>query len=47
LEAEIDATFFSRTTRAFTLTDAGATYLMRAFWRIVEVTHQCDIYFAL
>lgn len=29
LEAEVGATLFSRTTRAVTLTDAGATYLMR------------------
>jgi len=29
LEADVGATLFSRTTRAITLTDAGATYLMR------------------
>jgi DNA-binding transcriptional LysR family regulator len=29
LEADVGATLFSRTTRAVTLTDAGATYLMR------------------
>jgi DNA-binding transcriptional LysR family regulator len=29
LEAEVGATLFSRTTRAVTLADAGATYLMR------------------
>jgi DNA-binding transcriptional LysR family regulator len=29
LEEEVGATLFSRTTRAVTLTEAGATYLMR------------------
>jgi DNA-binding transcriptional LysR family regulator len=43
LEAEVGATLFSRTTRAVTLSDAGATYLMRVeaiLASLEEVDHE-------